>query len=244
MDTFESITQTTTKGFAKHMFTITDSDKGELMNLLQYAFLSVIPIVALNKTIHAFIPEADPSKGSVELTVEVVTQISMLFVGMFFIHRLITFIPTYSGVAFYDLKLVNVVLSFLVIVLSLQTRLGEKVSILADRLKVAVYRALGRSTEGMEGADEEEETQMENDAAVAHAATHNAAHAVANAGVRDMMENPHMDAGMGMGGQVLPRTQMQMHEARPNFAAMHSKIGGASAPGSTFSPFRPAGLYS
>ena len=57
-----------------------------------------------------------------------------LFVGMFFVHRLITYIPTYSSVCYESFNLVSIVLSFMVIVLSLQTKLGEKVNVLLERI--------------------------------------------------------------------------------------------------------------
>ena len=50
------------------------------------------------------------------------------------IHRVITFVPTYSGVKYPDFNIVFIILAVLMITLSLQTKLGEKVSILFDRL--------------------------------------------------------------------------------------------------------------
>ena len=56
-----------------------------------------------------------------------------MFVGIIHIHRVITYIPTYSGFKYDNLNLTNVILAFLVIVLSIQTKLGLKVNILIDR---------------------------------------------------------------------------------------------------------------
>jgi hypothetical protein len=56
-----------------------------------------------------------------------------MFVGILFIHRIITFIPTYSNEKYAKLHVTNIILAFMVIVLSLQTKLGEKVNILIDR---------------------------------------------------------------------------------------------------------------
>ena len=57
-----------------------------------------------------------------------------MFIGIFFIHRLVTFVPTYSKTNYEQFNVTSIVIAFLVIVLSLQTRLGEKVNILIDRL--------------------------------------------------------------------------------------------------------------
>jgi hypothetical protein len=50
------------------------------------------------------------------------------------VHRIITFIPTYSGAKYPEFHIVYIILAILMIAMSLQTKLGEKVSILVDRL--------------------------------------------------------------------------------------------------------------
>jgi hypothetical protein len=57
-----------------------------------------------------------------------------MFIGIVLIHRVITYFPTYSGYKYEAFNLTTVVLAFLVIVLSLQTKLGIKVNILVDRV--------------------------------------------------------------------------------------------------------------
>ena len=122
------------KTFFTHIFDMSQEANGEIMNVTQYAVLGVIPILVLNKLIQRFAPEADPESSSIELAVEVLLQIVVMFVGIVFIHRIITYVPTYSGFRYEHLTLTNVVLAFLIIVLSLQTKLGIKVNILYDRL--------------------------------------------------------------------------------------------------------------
>ena len=56
-----------------------------------------------------------------------------MFLGILIIHRMITYIPTHSGVKYSPLSVTSNILAALVIILSLQTKLGEKVSILVDR---------------------------------------------------------------------------------------------------------------
>ena len=81
-----------------------------------------------------FVPEADEEKGSIELLVEVLLQIVVMFVGIFYIHRIITYIPPYSGGKYPDFNVIYIILAVLLITMSLQTKLGEKVSILFDRV--------------------------------------------------------------------------------------------------------------
>jgi len=123
-----------TKGFVDHVFRFDEPTKQTLMNIVQYALLAVIPIVVVNKILQHNVPPADEEKPSVEITLEVVLQIAVIFVSLFFIHRLVTYVPMYSGKEFGEIHLGNVILAFLVIVLSLQTKLGEKVEILSNRI--------------------------------------------------------------------------------------------------------------
>jgi hypothetical protein len=112
---------------------MTEESKAEIFNTIQYSLLGVAPVVVLNKLVQRFIPEADPDKSSMEIAVEVLIQIIIMFVGVILIHRIITFLPTYSEFKYDNLSLTNVILTFLILVLSLQTKIGIKVNILADR---------------------------------------------------------------------------------------------------------------
>lgn len=124
----------TSKDFFKHVFNMNEDSKSDMMNIVQYAVLSVIPVVVLNKTMSKYISEADESKGSVEIGAEVVLQVIVMFIGLLFIHRINTFIPTFSGEKYPEFNIVYIILAVLMITLSLQTKLGEKVSILSERV--------------------------------------------------------------------------------------------------------------
>jgi hypothetical protein len=122
------------KSFFKHVFNFDDDSKSEILNILQYSLIAIIPIVILNKTMQKYVPESDDKKSSLEVTAEVVIQIIVMFIGLLLIHRIITYIPTYSGAAYPEFHIVYIILAILMITMSLQTKLGEKVSILVDRV--------------------------------------------------------------------------------------------------------------
>ena len=134
MDILSEAREINRKSFLGHVFSTTDEGKAEIFNVVQYASLGVVPIVILNKMIQRFVPEADSDKSSLELLVEIFIQIVVMFCGIIVIHRIITFVPTYSGFKYDNLILTNVILAFLVIVLSIQTKLGIKVNIVVDRV--------------------------------------------------------------------------------------------------------------
>jgi len=122
------------KSFIQHVFSTTEEGKSEILNVLQYGLLGVIPVVLLNKAIQKFIPEADPCKSSLEIVVEVLLQLAIILIGIVLIHRIITFVSPYSGFPYSHLLLTNSILTFLVIVLSIQTKIGIKINILFERL--------------------------------------------------------------------------------------------------------------
>jgi hypothetical protein len=129
------IVQDTNKiSFFSHVFSTTEEGKAEILNIVQYSMFGVVPIVILNKLIQKFVPEADPEKNTLEILIEIFIQLIVMFCGIVIIHRIITFFPTYSGFKYENLVLTNVILAFLIIVLSIQTKLGIKVNILFERL--------------------------------------------------------------------------------------------------------------
>jgi len=134
MEILQEAKDTNKKGFLSHVFSTTEDGKAEILNTVQYAVMGVAPIVALNKTIQRFIPDADPESGSLEILAEILIQLVIMFCGVIVIHRAITYFPTYSGFKYDNLTLTNVILAFLILVLSIQTKLGLKVNILFDRL--------------------------------------------------------------------------------------------------------------
>ena len=140
------------EGFVAHVFNFDEDSKIEMMNIVQYTLVGVIPVILLNKTMQKYVPEADDEKGSAELLAEISIQLIVMFIGILLTHRIITFVPTYSTVKYEKVSIVQIVLAVLMITLSLQTKLGEKVSILFDRVSEAI---MGKSREGMENEEKE-----------------------------------------------------------------------------------------
>ena len=83
----------------------TEEDKAEILNVVQYFIMAMVPVVVLNKLVQKFIPEADPEKSSLELLAEIFIQLSVMFCGIILIHRIINYFPTYSGFKYESLTL-------------------------------------------------------------------------------------------------------------------------------------------
>lgn len=121
-------------GFFKHTFNFDETNKALIFNMLQYAILALIPCILALKGIGAIIPEEDEEKGSIEISLEVLGQLMLVLLSIWFINRMVRYIPTYSGVEYAPFNETNFILIFLILMLTMQTRLGEKVKILATRV--------------------------------------------------------------------------------------------------------------
>ena len=122
------------KSFFKHVLNFDDDSKSDILNIIQYALIAIIPVVVLNKSMGKYVPESDDKKGSLEISAEIVIQIIVTFIGLLIIHRIITYIPPYSGSQYPEFHIVYIILAILMITMSLQTKIGEKVSILVERI--------------------------------------------------------------------------------------------------------------
>ena len=133
MEALQEAQDLTKSTFVSHVFSTTEDGKAEVMNAVQYAILAVVPIVLLNKLIQRLIPEADLDKSSVELLAEMGLQVVIMFCGIIVVHRTITYFPTYSGFRYEAFVLTNAILTFMILILSIQSQLGIKANIVYDR---------------------------------------------------------------------------------------------------------------
>lgn len=132
MDTLED-TKNSSLGFFKYVFRFDDASKSELLNMIQYTILAIIPLAIMNKISQLYVPDPDDDKGSVEILAEIILQSIGIFLGLIIISRMIQYIPTYSGDEYKSFQVTDIILIGLMIIFSLQTKLGEKVSILVER---------------------------------------------------------------------------------------------------------------
>ena len=60
--------------FFKHVFNMTPEGNAELLNIIQYSIVGLIPVLILNKLVHNYIPDVDEDKSSLELLVEILAN--------------------------------------------------------------------------------------------------------------------------------------------------------------------------
>lgn len=121
-------------GFFNHIFNFDNDNKNTIMNMLQYIILGLIPVVLVLKTIKYYVPEEDDNKGTTEITIEVALQLFSIFFAIWLIDRMVRYVPTYSGINYHKFNEINFILPLLIILVTMQTKLGAKINILADRV--------------------------------------------------------------------------------------------------------------
>lgn len=135
MDKQESAPTTSSANtIIKHIFKFDDDTKSTLMNLSQYMVLAIIPVAILQNISEKVFPEFDASKGTLELLAEILGQSLMSIVGLFFIHRVITAVPTFSGSAMGDLNLFSIVVVFLLTSFMFDGKVEKKFKAISDRM--------------------------------------------------------------------------------------------------------------
>ena len=121
--------------FFKHVTRFDSETKTELSNLLQYLVIIIIPIYILNRFINGVIPKFNENKGNIELLGEVIMQVISLLLGVYIIHRIVLYIPTFSGNNLMDVNFMNLVL--IIIFSGLNSENGKKVNQVYNRLMLA-----------------------------------------------------------------------------------------------------------
>ena len=136
MEAFEETVKEGSKrgsSFIDHVFRLDEQQQGILLNIVQYTLVGFVPILVMLYLVRTYVPEPDDHKATLMILVEIIGQILFMFVFIYFIHRLITFLPTYSGYRYSEFNFTTTILGILMILLSIKTKLGEKVQIIVER---------------------------------------------------------------------------------------------------------------
>ena len=127
------------------MFSFDNDTKNELMNIGQYAILSIVPLVALVKLIDGLVANFDPTKGNIELVGEILVHLTLLIIAVFLVDRLVKYIPTYSGKSHKAINFLNIIIMFYLTT----DKIGEKITELSSRVN-DMWNGNLKSVEGVE----------------------------------------------------------------------------------------------
>jgi hypothetical protein len=124
----------TARGFFKYVFNFEQDGKAEIINTIQFALIAIIPVFLLNKSIQKVFPVLDEENSSLKIISEILGQILSMYLGLIVIKRAVYYIPTYSGTAYPQVSIIYEILTSLMVVLSIQSKVGEKCNLLFERL--------------------------------------------------------------------------------------------------------------
>ena len=124
------------KNIFSAVFNFDDESRNDMLNISQYAVIALILVVLLNRGMETYMPEVEPDKGLALLVIEIAAHVVIMFIGLLFIHRIIEFLPTVSGVKYAPLNIITIILPTLVVLLNsdVKSGIGNKIGILWDRL--------------------------------------------------------------------------------------------------------------
>jgi hypothetical protein len=137
-DSVKSV-QNESVGFFSYVFNFDMENKYRIMNMLQYTLLTIIPVLLILRGIKHIIPEDDESKGSLEILAESVGQVILIMLAIWFTNKIIYYIPTYSGEEYPKFNEISFIIPFILILATMQTKLGAKFNILIDRLSSMIF---------------------------------------------------------------------------------------------------------
>lgn len=140
-------------GFIKHVTRFDSETKSELLNLIQYILLITLPVFFLNKTVQNMMPKYDERNGNIELLGEVLLSSVCLLLGIYIAHRVIIYLPTFSGNSLAELNFMNVAL--LIGFCMMYSENGKKIN--------RVYERLMDSWNGKEGIENIEKDESKKD---------------------------------------------------------------------------------
>ena len=122
--------------FINHMFTFKKAEKAEIYNLIQYPFLAILPLIVLIRINQNFWAKVEAKKGNVELLAEIIGEMVINSLIVFFVFRILEYIPTFSGE---PLKSINILTVITALIIGLpwydkDSNIGNKVKIVYNRI--------------------------------------------------------------------------------------------------------------
>lgn len=122
------------EGFFSYVFNFDDNNRNLLLNLFQYSFLTIPFVIIILKLVNYYTPEQDDTKGTLVIIAEVLASVSIILIAIWFINKIIRYIPTYSKMEYAVFNETNFIIPLFIILFTMQTKIGAKINILVERL--------------------------------------------------------------------------------------------------------------
>lgn len=130
------------KGFFHYVFNLDQESKKDLYNISQYLVLAFIFLSILVNLLRHYFPLIDETHSSIEITIKMILYIVIIIYSIFYINRIICFIPTISGFQYSHCGttafIFPIMLSILISMISFNTQFNEGISILISRAQTMI----------------------------------------------------------------------------------------------------------
>jgi hypothetical protein len=130
-----------TKGFFNWVFYMDERMKIELMNIGQYIGLAFFFLSILVYLIDTYLPIIDETNSSFEIIIKLLLFLYILFYSIYFINRIICYIPTFSSNPYpdyimYDSKFIfSSIVSIIIATISYHNSFKVGISTISNRIK-------------------------------------------------------------------------------------------------------------
>ena len=204
----------TNLGFFEYVFNFDNNNKNLLLNLFQYAFLAIPLVIIILKLANYYTPEEDDTKGTLEIIVEILCSVSIILLAIWFINKIIRYIPTYSKMHYAVFNETNFIIPLFIILFTMQTKLGSKINILIERL-IDLYDGKTNLKDNRKLAKDYKTTQP-----IAQVPGHQPSRS-------DFLNNQPQNISGQADAQMLPEMQQRPTVQQPNF---NNAYGGSTTP--------------
>jgi hypothetical protein len=129
----DNIKSITNQGFFTYVFKLSKFKQEDLLNIIQYTVLSIIPVMLFIYFTKKYFPTVNEDDSSIYILTVTVIEIIFMMTGIFFIDRIINYIPTYSGKYYETINLTTIVIIFILFMLLTHAGFRIRTSILLQR---------------------------------------------------------------------------------------------------------------
>ena len=124
----------------KHVFNFDTETKNNLMNIVQYLVILIIPLKLVNDLIEYLFENNDYlNKNFLIILAECLFEIIITIVTILLIHRFITYIPTYSGTPYNNINLLQIALLFTFYNIRKNERFKNKFHHVVNKINQEIY---------------------------------------------------------------------------------------------------------
>lgn len=129
----DSIKPITNQGFFTYVFKLSRFKQEDLMNIVQYTLLSIVPVILFVYFTKKYFPSLEENDSSLYIFTITVIELIFMIIGIFFIDRIINYIPTYSGKYYETINLTTIVIIFVLFMLITETGFKKRTLIMLER---------------------------------------------------------------------------------------------------------------